>query len=50
VSSLVLPNEAMMSREREKNLIHQENVLEIVDYRLSVEIIHGNRQKVPMDT
>jgi hypothetical protein len=37
----------MMSCKRQEYLIHQENVLEIVDYRLSVEIIHGNGQKIP---
>jgi hypothetical protein len=46
----ILPDEAMMSCKRQKDFIHQENVLEIVDYRLSVEIVHGNGQKIPMDT
>ena len=40
----------MMSCERQKNLVHQKNVLEIIDHSLSVEIIHGHRQEVPADT
>jgi hypothetical protein len=39
----------MMSRERQKDLVYQEYMLEIVDHGLSVEIVHGDRQKVPKD-
>jgi hypothetical protein len=31
-----LPYEAMMSRERQKDFVYQENMLEIVDHGLSV--------------
>jgi hypothetical protein len=37
----------MMGRERQKDLVYQENMLEVVDHGLSVEIVHRDRQKVP---
>jgi hypothetical protein len=40
----------MMSRKRQKNLVHQEDVLKIIDHGLSVEVVHGNHQEVPIDT
>jgi hypothetical protein len=40
----------MVSCKRQQDLIHKENVLEIVYYCLPVEIIHGNGEEIPIDT
>lgn len=39
-----------MSRKRQKDLVHEHNVLEIVNHSLSVEKVHGGRQPVPVET
>lgn len=41
-------DEAVMSRQRQQNLIHEQNVLEVVDDALSVKEVHSRCKKVPV--
>lgn len=41
-------NESVVSRQREKNLVDQQDVLEVVDDTFTVEIIHCGAQKIPV--
>lgn len=41
-------NEPVVCRQRQKHLVDQQNMLEIVDDAFSVEKIHGRREKVPV--
>lgn len=38
----------MVGREREKNLVHQQNVLKVVDHTLPVQKVHGGCEEIPV--
>ena len=40
----------MVCRERQKNLIHQNDVLEVVDHTLAVQEVHGGSEEVPVES
>lgn len=42
-------NEAMMSRKRQQDHIHQQNMLKVVDDAFTVQEVHGCRKKVPIE-
>lgn len=41
-------DKAVMSCQRQQNLVHEQNVLEIVDDALPVQEVHGRREEVPV--
>lgn len=43
-------DEAVVSGQRQQDLVNQNNVLEVVNDSLAVEEVHGSRQPVPVET
>lgn len=42
-------DESMVGCERQKHLVHQQDMLEVVNDTLSVEEVHGRRQEIPIE-
>lgn len=38
----------MVGSQRKKHLVHEENVLEVIDDALSIQEVHEGAQKVPV--
>lgn len=41
-------DEAMVGSQGQQNLIHQQDMLEVVDDTLSVQKVHGGGQEIPV--
>lgn len=43
-------DKSVVCRERQKNLVHQDDVLEVVDHTLAVQEVHGGSEEVPVES